>query len=501
VTRDMNTRLKSVRGSILLASADAVGFACSFVRNMILARVLTTTDFGIAATFAMMISLLEFSGKMGVGQSVVRDRDGEHADFVAAAHLTQVSVGVVSAIVMFGAAWPLASVFGIADQRWALASLALIPLLRGCEHMDIRRFERGLRFGPSSLTELIPQVVITAAAWPVARWLGDYRAVLVLLVAKAVMVCVCTHLLAERTYRWSVRPEYQYRLLQFGWPLVMTGLIMFAVMQGEQLAIATFYQMSDVAPYAAAATLALMPVFFLGRVFSSILLPLLAHLQDDTSAFRQRYQQVLSALACVAGSCSVALILGGEGIMRVIYGAKYAGAGVLLAALAAAGAMRTVRAATALAAMARGDSRNELYSNGSRLVALLPAVALAYKGAPLWQVAYCGLLGEAVAGLVSIVRLRWRDGVPVSTTLVPLAWVGALVGLASFGVYIGAHRLSTAANLFVAALAGAVGAATIGAALPELRRELLALKRRAAADRGVVSLLRGSFAVGKTGLR
>jgi len=494
----MSIRLKSVRASFLLTSSDAVGFGCSFVRNMILARLLTKADFGIAATFAMTISLLEFSGKMGVAQSVIRDPEGNDPDFVSAAHFTQFGVAAVSATIMLAAAWPLARVFGIANQGWALASLAVIALLRGCEHMDIRRFERDLRFGPSSLTELIPQVVITAAAWPVARWLGDYRTVLVLLLAKSTIGCVCTHAFAERPYRWKLRTDYQYRLFQFGWPLVVTGLLMFGVTQGEQFTVATFYRMSDVAPYAAAATLALMPVFFLGRVFSSILLPLLAVVQDDAVAFRRRYRQVLSALACVAGSCSVGLIVGGEAIMRLIYGAKYAGAGVLLAGLAAAGALRTVRASTALAAMARGDSRNELYSNACRLIGLFPAIALATHGAAIWKIAYCGVVGEAAAGAFSMVRLRRRDRVPVTTTLVPIMWVVLLITLATAGVYAGAHQLAAAVNLSAAGLAAILGGACVAAALPELRSELLAAQRRAAAGGGGVrSFLFGSTATHK----
>jgi O-antigen/teichoic acid export membrane protein len=490
----VSLKIKSARASFLLTACDAVGFACSLVRNMILARVLTKADFGIAATFAIVISLFEFSGKMGIGQCIIRDKEGDNQDFVSAAHLMQFSAGAVSGLTIVAGAWPLAHLFGISELAWAVASLSLVAILRGCEHMDIRRFERELRVGPASFVELIPQVTSALAAWPVANWLHDYRAVLVLLLGKSAIGCVCTHLVAERSYRWKLHADYLTRMFQFGWPLVINGFLMFGVVQGEQFVIATFYLMSDVAPYAAAASLALMPVFFFGRVFGSVLLPLLAKVQDDPELFRRRYRQVLSALACLAGSCSVGFIIGGEAIMSVVYGEKYKGTGLLLAILATAGALRTIRASTALAALAKGDSRNELYSNGLRLIGIVPAIVFAFLDEPIWKVALSGVLGESAACCVSIVRLRRRDGLPLAATLIPIAWLVLLITLASLGVYSGAHRISLVLSMPAAVLAALLSGLWLTVALPELRHEALALQRtaRTVGWAGVLPLLRGS---------
>ena len=81
----MSVRKTALRGSAVLATSEGVSYGMSFIRNMILARMLTRADFGIAATFAMMITLLEFSSKLGVARFVVRDKEGGQADFLAAA--------------------------------------------------------------------------------------------------------------------------------------------------------------------------------------------------------------------------------------------------------------------------------------------------------------------------------------------------------------------------------------------------------------------------------
>lgn len=469
----MNLRLKSARGSLILVLGEGGVFASAFIRNVILARLLTKADFGIAATLAMIIALLELSAKMGVARFLVRDRHGNEPDCVATAHLVQFSVALFSAVVVAAAAWPLAHLFDIPGHALGVMSLALVPLFRGFEHMDVRRYERELRFGPSTIVEVLPQIFITLAAWPVARWLGDYRAVLVLLLAKALLSCAASHWLAERPYAWQVHREHMTNMLRFGWPLVVNGFMMFGVFQGEQFLVAAFYSMADLAPYAAAATLGLAPAYFLGRVFNPIVLPLLAKAQDDADLFRRRYRQVVSVMALFSAVSGVGLLVGAEALMRLLFGAKYAGAGIILACLAAAGSVRIVRTATSLAALAKGDSQNEMWSNGSRLLGLLPALGLALQQQPIWLIACTGSLGEAVACAVAMFRLRRRDNIPLVATLIPLGWVAALISAAAAVTLYGGHLWPVGWGLLVAGTLAAASGVLIIVSLPELRREIV----------------------------
>lgn len=471
----MDIRGKSLKASVLLTAGEGVNYGASFIRNMILARLLTKADFGVAATFAMIIALLEFTAKTGVARFVVRDENGNNPNFISTAHLMQFSAGAISAAIILAAAWPLSLLFGIPGKAQAVMLLALIPLCRGCEHLDVRRYERELRFGPSSLVEVIPQILITIATWPVAIWLGDFRAVLVILLAKAFLSCITSHLFAERVYRWSLETTYVRQILQFGWPLIVNGFLMFGMLQGEQFLVATFYHMADLGAYAAAVGLVLAPTYLFGRIVIPIILPVMAKVQQDPEAFRRRYSQVASAMALFAAVSSVGLILGGEAFMRLVYGHKYEGLGAIFGSMAAVSALRNIRIATSVTALAKGDSQNEMRSNGARLMGLLPAFILAVLKQPLWLIASTGLLGEAVACWVSVARLRRRDGIPLAATLVPLGWVLLWVLAAGGAVWSGVYTWPTLVGLLVAS-GGAIAAGSwMIVVLPVLREEAMRL--------------------------
>ena len=470
----MSVRRKSARGTLVLTLGEAVIYGCSFVRNMILARVLTKEDFGISAAFSLIITLLEFSSKLGISRFVIRDEEGDEPEFLAAAHLVQGGVAVLSSLMMMSAAWPLAHLFGIPTHVDAMFILAAIPLLNGVTHLDVKRFERNLRFGPSTLVELLPQVAITVAAWPVTYWLPDYRAVVVLLVAKAALSCLCSHALAVQPYRWKLHRDYVWRMLRFGWPLLVTGFLMFGVLQGDQFLVATSYSMAELGPYAGAAALTMAPTFFFGRVFNSIALPIMAGVQSDPSSFERRYGLVIALICVFSATYSVGMIVGAEAIMQLAYGAKYAGSGNLLGWLVAANSFRNIRIAPAIAAMARGDSMNQMTSNIARVMALLPATVVALTGQPLWSVACTGLFGEALACAVSFNRLTKRHGVPLPLNAVPTLIVATAV-LAAGVVSQLASALPGVASIGLAAILAAVSGGSVLILLQDARREALRL--------------------------
>jgi O-antigen/teichoic acid export membrane protein len=339
--------------------------------------------------------------------------------------------------------------------------------------MDVRRYERELGYGPSSITEVVPLVVVTLAAWPVAKWFGDYRAVLVLLLGKALLSCTASHLLAERPYSWRGHSEHIKSVMRFGWPLVVNGFMMFGIFQGEQFLVATFYPMAELASYAAAMTLGTAPAYVLGRIFHPVVLPVLAKAQDDPELFRQRYRLIVSAIALFAAASGVSMMVGAEALMRLLYGQKYTNAGIVLACLAAAGSVRLVRTATSVAALAKGDSQNEMWSNGARMLGLLPALALVMQHQAIWLIACTGLIGEALACCVAIVRLRRRDNIPNAATLIPLTFVVAWISIGAAVFWAGESSWPIAWSLLLGAGLAAASSALAAISLTELRQEIV----------------------------
>lgn len=457
----MSQPVKLLRGSMILTTGQVLSYGLSFGRNIILARMLTKADFGLAAMFALTISLLEVAGRMAFGQQIVQAKSGGSETFQATSHSFQFVLATAGAVLIVIVSYPMALAFKVPSDAWAFALLAVVPLARGLEHLDYYRVQREFNYLPSVLRDVVPQALVTLAAWPLTLWLRDFRVILWLMIGRAVLGILMTHLLATKPFRWGWDREYAKGMWAFGWPLLITGLLMFAGQQADQMVVGSFLLLDQLAHYALAFSLVSIPWFIFGQVSSSLMLPILSQTQDDPELFRQQYHNCLEYAAVAAVILILPLIVSGEQIVALIYGSKYVGTGILMALLGAASAARFLRIVPSVAATARADTMNQLYSNLGRGISLPLAVAVALLGGGAALIAGCALVAELIAGVISLVRLRERQGVPLRDTAAAAVYVLGFVGLGVTLVLFGASRwddwLAAGALLAALGLSVAVG--------------------------------------------
>jgi len=429
----VSLRRQVFKGAAVVGLGQGFGQALSFVRNVIVARLLGPEDFGIAATFALTLSLLEMISDLGTDKLIIQAQDGDDPRLQATAQLWHFTREAFGAVLIIALAWPLAAVFGVPHARWAFYWLALVPLLRGLLHLDIKRLQRHMRFGPQVLSELGSQVLATILAWPLAYWLRDYSAMLWIVIAQTGVFALCTHMCAARPYRWCGDRAMVARLFVFGWPLLINSLLMFGVFQGDRAIVGALYSMRDLGLYAAAMALAMAPATLLGSIISSVTFPLLSRVQADRVEFEHRYGVCSGALSCVAGALVIVLVIAGPRILILTFGESFSVAGRCLALLAAAQSVRLLRVGTTVAAMSLGDTVNSMWSNAWRVTGIGGVIVVAVCGLPLHWIAAAALFGEVLALLYSLLRLSQQHKIRSDTCLWP-ALAAAPTAAAAFAV-------------------------------------------------------------------
>jgi len=477
----MATRKAVLTGSALLTVSQGISFVTSFARNIIFARLLTKADFGIAATFAMVIALLEFTAKCGLERQVVQAKEGEREDFIGTAHAVQAMVGVASALVIFVVAPGVAHLFDSAAATDAFRWLAIIPLSRAFLNLNVNRMMRDMRFGAFVLVETVPQIVVTLAAWPMAIWLRDYRSLLILLVARWLLVLLCTHLLADRRYHLRLDKKYLPEMVRFGWPLVINSLLIFGITQGDRLVVGISHTMAELGVYSVAAQITIVPTLMLCQTVSSLLLPIMSQVQDDADQFRGTYHLCAHTMTGLATAFAAVVILAGEPIVALAFGPKYAGIGQLLTYLVVAQALRLMRVPPILGAMAKGDTKNIMLANAARLGGLVPAVMLGARGAPITHIALAGLAGEAAAWATSVFRFCSRHGVRIKDSSVPTLAALFLVAVSAATRELGVAEASLGVSLLVAGVFAVIAIGGTLATSADLRKHAAEITRTAVA--------------------
>ena len=262
-------KVPSSKHASLLTIGQGCVYGCSFLRNIILARTLTKADFGLAAVFAMTITLLELGNKMSFGVQIIQTQNTSKSHLQANLHSAMVLSGLLSGLLILGLSKPFSILFNAQHASSGFALLALVPLLRSFEHLDHFRFRRNYNYKPGILVELLPQLLVTIIAWPLARHLNDYRAVVYLVLARSATSLVMTHLVAKTPYDLKFKGRHFRSIFRFSWPLLLNGFVLFGAQQADQLLIGSFLTLEDLALYYSAFTLAIVPYYIIGPVQNS----------------------------------------------------------------------------------------------------------------------------------------------------------------------------------------------------------------------------------------
>ena len=468
---------RAFNAAAVLAAGQVAGQALSFLRNMLLARYLTKADFGLAATFALSMAMLELVGRMALGQQVVQARDGGEDAFQRNAQTFQFTAGITSALLLLLASGVIAKMLGVPEQAWAFGLLGLVPLCMGLENLDTYRFQRELQFTPRVLCEFVPQFLATLAIWPLLVWLGDFRVVLWLIIGKSVLSVVMTHILAERSYRLAWDRAIARRIIAFSWPMVINGLFLFASQQADQLVVGSQFSMEQLARYVIPFSIVMVPWILFGQVVSPVSMSVLSSVQDCRNAFMAKCRQTVNLSVVASVLITLPLIVSGEQIIVIIFGGRYVGSGTLLAILATASALRFLRFAPTTAAMALGDTRNLMWANVARSSSLLLVLGvIAIRGSIEW-VAACAVVGEAVALVVSFMLMSSKHRFSAHLILRPFAFLFGCVLVGWLILRLGAAELGTSISAMTSGLVVCLAACVGMGLFPELRLQVLQLWR------------------------
>lgn len=443
----------------MLFSGFAAAQILSFARNAMIGHWLSRGDFGIAASITLVLQLLETASDLGADRLIVQAGDGDDPRLIASAHSTLVARGVISAILLYLAAGPVVGFLAIPEARWAFEAAALVPLVKGFQHLDARRFQRRLENGPQMLVEAGPQAIALAATLPMLNLTPGYDAVLWLAILQAASALLLSHTLAERSYALAIDRQHLARLVAFGWPIWLSAFPLIAVYQGDRFIIGRLLGMEELAAFTTAFMVTMVPGLVAAKVGHALLLPMLASAAGDPARLVGRYRLASELVATVAAMYLAGFLIAGGGVVALAFGPQYRGLDLLVAWLATMWSLRMIQAVPGMALMAMGETRPFLVAGLLRAAALPAAYLAARDGFGLTGVAVAGVAGE----LASLVYIALRADRAVAGLGRALALPMLLLTPAGLLAAAAAMALPAAAGLGVEI--AAAGAVTIVIAL------------------------------------
>lgn len=426
-----------VSGAALTTAGHALGIGASTLRNIVIARSIGPTDFGIAATFLVTLSLIDMLADLSIDKLLIQAPDGDSELLQRVAHALNAVRGVLTGLALAALAWPLAQLYQVPEAVWAYAALAAVPVIRGFAHLDMRRVQRQFRFMPTTVVDASSQIVSVLMAVALASWIGDYSVTLWVIVGQALAYTIVSHLVAERRYGWSLDRGCAQRFFVFGGPLLLNGGLIWLVTQGDRMLIGAVITTTALGIYAAANTILSVPFTAVTTIGGRVGLPMLSGRQNEPAAFDRQAELIGGAYAMVISAAFVPLVVVMPWLLMVAFGSEYAIEPMAGALLTLALTARTGRAFPTLMALSTARTGTILVGNVGRAVLLPVLIGASLLGETLTHVAGALALIEILSlGFTWYLIGKRGSRAACSMRVVVLGWLPVVMsGLAVVLVY------------------------------------------------------------------
>ena len=386
-------------GVPLLAEAAALG------RSVALAWAIGPEELGRAMMLVLVARMVEMASDLGIERLIVQAPDGDSARFQAELHGAAVLRGGTLALILLILAPVSATVFQDGPVTATYAALALVSLLRGAVHLDMRRAERRFSYMPMAIAEGGATLVMLLVVGPAVWVFGDHRAIVIVLVAHAATLAALSHTQSQRPYQLRISRCALDRIARFGAPLIANGALLFLTFYADRMIVASAFDWTALAIYGTCLQLALLPSQIIGRAAGSLLLPRFRLAVTD-GAIGSATRAAMGAHLVLAGIFLVGFTMLAGPAIEFAYGAALRPDLALALLLAAAAGFRILRTPLSQLAIASGRTKDPARANVLRVAALVPAALAAMSGLPLTALAAAAALGEAAATMRAVF-LAW----------------------------------------------------------------------------------------------
>lgn len=479
-----DTGNKALHGVLWTFLAYYGGKLLVLASTVVLARLLTKDDFGVAAFALTAISFLEVAASLGIGPALIYHREEPGAADTA------FWLGMILSTLLCAATWLIAPLFGafFHDPRAVpvVRALALTFPIQGLGNIHDVLLRKQLSFR----RKFVPDVSRSAAKGVVSICLavagfGAWSLVIGQLAGVALGTIVLWIVHPWRpSFRFAMRMSRA--LLTYGVNIATVDALGIVLSNTDYLLVGRYIGAAALGIYTNAFRIPDMVIMQFCSLISRVIFPLYSQMRDDPKALPRSFLITTRYVALITVPLSLGMLLVARPLILVVFGARWEEAVPVLQAIAIYAMMLSLAYNAGDAYKAQGHP--EILSRLSffRILVLIPGLYWAASHAKSIQlVGWTHAVVAFVFGLITLVaasrllHTRLRD---LAVALRPAFLAGAVMSLAVFAIM---RSMPHAGNLAQLGTAVAVGGAVYTMTLWVLERrvavETVEILRRARA--------------------
>lgn len=449
---------KTLRGTLWHYATHYSGRLLVFISTIILARLLTQEDFGVAAYAIVVINILNVFNQFGIEAAVIYHKD--EPEIADTAFWLSIGTGIAAYVLAWFAA-PLVGAF-FQDARAVLVTrvLALTFPILTLSSIHSALLRKDLAFNRRLIPELMQRLVRGVSSILLA--LASFGAWS--LVLGQVIGTIATVISYWVTYHW--RPAFVFSLhhartlLSYGMGISVLNVLAVCLNNVDYLIVGRFLGATALGIYTIAFRIPEFLILQFCQIAAQVVFPMYAKLRDDLVQAQQSFLLTTRYTALLTVPMSLGIALVAEPLVLTVFSAKWGEAIPVMQAIAIYTLFLSLGYNVGDLYKAQGKMSILTQLALVRLAILIPALWWAATGpgtlaAIGWTHAIVALIGGSLQIGVAcyVIQTRLRD---VFGALFPALLAGVIMAVAVWGSLMLVETQASFVQLTVAMIVGVV---------------------------------------------
>ena len=323
----------------------AVNRAFSFIRLIILARVLAPDDFGLMGIALLTMATLDTFSQTGFQAALIQKKEDIN-HYLNASWTVLILRGSILFAILYIIAPFAAHFFNAKEAEVIIRVIGLSFLIQAFTNIGVIYFEKELEFNKLFIYSFVGTLSDFVVAVSAALILKNVWALVFGSLAGSTAMCITSYFIHPYRPKFDFHLGKAKELFGFGKWILGSSILIFLITQGDDIFVGKLLGTTALGLYQLAYRISNMPTTEITHVISLVTFPAYSKLQDNIEKLREAYLRTVKVLAFVAIPTAGIILAIAYPFTQVVLGDKWLPMVAVMQLLTLQGAMRALSAST-----------------------------------------------------------------------------------------------------------------------------------------------------------
>lgn len=324
---------EAIKGVSLLGLTRILIRALAFAKTLVIARVLSPSQYGLFGIAILILVLVEILTETGINIFLVQKK-GNIDKYISTSWLVSISRGIIISLILVVAAPLVSGFFKAPDSLNILLLVAVVPFLRGFINPSIVKFQKELMFGKEFFFRGITFFIETIFSVFLVLITKTPEALIWGMIIGVLFEIILSFLIIKPRPSFSFEFPIFKEVVGYGKWITAATIFNYFYQHGDDISVGRMLGMSSLGIYDMAYRISLVPISDVADVITKVTFPVYVKISDDYKRLKRAFLRTLGIVALLVLPISFIFFFFPRELISLILGEKWIEAADVLKVLA-----------------------------------------------------------------------------------------------------------------------------------------------------------------------